>query len=84
MTPPNFGGGGGRYLVSSDSVADGEPGTDRVCCAFAGRTRSNEKTPKTTTAAPLKARPYLEIGFISYLLRVGSDKNSDFPEEGTA
>jgi len=63
MTPPNFGGGGGRYLVSSDCVADGEPVTDRLCCAFTDRTRNNEKAQKTIRAATLKTRPYFEMGF---------------------
>jgi hypothetical protein len=35
ITPPNFGGGGGRYFPSIVVVALGEPGTPVTCCAFA-------------------------------------------------
>src|SRR5271156_2176098 len=33
MTPPNFGGGGGSCLPSSEVVELGEPGTPLNCCA---------------------------------------------------
>ena len=33
ITPPNFGGGGGRYFPSIVVVALGEPGVPVVCCA---------------------------------------------------
>ena len=36
ITPPNFAGGGGRYLPSIVSVALGEPGTPVICWAAAG------------------------------------------------
>src|SRR5882757_5237779 len=36
MVPPNFGGGGGRYLPSIVSVALGAPGTPLICWAVAG------------------------------------------------
>src|SRR6201993_4197215 len=37
MSPPNFGGGGGRYFPSIVVVAPGEPGVPVICCAAAGR-----------------------------------------------
>src|SRR4029453_3017507 len=37
ISPPNFGGGGGRYFPSIVVVAPGEPGVPVVCCAAAGR-----------------------------------------------
>jgi hypothetical protein len=37
ISPPNVGGGDGRYLPSIVMVASGEPGMPVVCCAFAGR-----------------------------------------------
>src|ERR1700757_2692248 len=37
MSPPNFGGGGGRYFPSIVVVAPGEPGVPVVCWAAAGR-----------------------------------------------
>src|SRR6516165_6840562 len=36
ISPPNFGGGGGRYFPSIVVVAPGEPGVPVVCCAAAG------------------------------------------------
>src|SRR6516164_10705702 len=36
ISPPNFGGGGGRYLPSIVVVASGEPGVPVVCCASVG------------------------------------------------
>src|SRR5215831_18798508 len=36
ISPPNFGGGGGRYLPSIVVVAPGDPGVPVVCCASAG------------------------------------------------
>src|SRR6185437_9329637 len=38
ISPPNFGGGGGRYFPSIVVVAPGEPGVPVICCAAAGRT----------------------------------------------
>src|ERR1700757_420629 len=37
MSPPNFGGGGGRYFPSIVVVAPGEPGVPVICCAPTGR-----------------------------------------------
>jgi hypothetical protein len=37
MSPPNFGGGGGRYYPSMVVVAPGEPGVPVICCPAAGR-----------------------------------------------
>src|SRR6476646_11703703 len=37
ISPPNFGGGGGRYFPSIVVVAPGEPGVPVICCAAAGR-----------------------------------------------
>src|ERR1700739_537574 len=37
MSPPNFGGGGGRYFPSIVVVAPGEPGVPVICCADADR-----------------------------------------------
>src|SRR6478736_760823 len=34
ISPPNFGGGGGRYFPSIVVVALGEPGAPVVCCAI--------------------------------------------------
>src|SRR5215471_14319982 len=36
ISPPNFGGGGGRYFPSMVVVALGEPGVPVVCCASTG------------------------------------------------
>src|SRR5262249_18382139 len=36
ISPPNFGGGGGRYFPSIVVVAPGEPGVPVVCCADVG------------------------------------------------
>src|SRR3974390_2679288 len=36
ISPPNFGGGGGRYFPSIVVVALGEPGVPVVCCASVG------------------------------------------------
>src|SRR5262249_31135224 len=43
MTPPNFGGGGGRYFPSMVVVALGEPGAPVVCCARAFVPSANSK-----------------------------------------
>src|SRR6476620_10704152 len=32
ISPPNFGGGGGRYFPSIVVVAPGEPGVPVICC----------------------------------------------------
>src|ERR1700730_8569000 len=37
ISPPNFGGCGGRYFPSIVVVAPGEPGVPVICCAAAGR-----------------------------------------------
>lgn len=36
ISPPNFGGGGGRYFPSIVVVALGEPGVPVICWALAG------------------------------------------------
>src|SRR5215471_923565 len=36
ISPPNFGGGGGRYFPSIVVVAPGEPGVPVFCCASVG------------------------------------------------
>src|SRR5215470_13780785 len=56
MSPPNFGGGLGRYLPSMVVVASGEPGTSVVCCALAGANASAvEVRAKSVSAAAFMA-----------------------------
>src|ERR1700755_437714 len=50
ISPPNFGGGGGRYFPSIVVVALGEPGVPVVCCAAAGR-------PETAAMATVASSP---------------------------
>src|SRR6478672_7629913 len=51
ISPPNFGGGGGRYFPSIVVVALGEPGAPVVCCAIAGTRVSTVKVAAENTSA---------------------------------
>src|SRR5215470_19442876 len=48
ITPPNVGGGGGRYFPSMVVVAPGEPGVPVVCCAGAGAPSASSKEAATS------------------------------------
>src|SRR5215469_1720039 len=51
ISPPNFGGGGGRYFPSIVVVAPGEPGVPVVCCAVVGTIRNRVKAAVDSNSA---------------------------------
>src|SRR5215469_214641 len=59
ICPPNFGGGGGRYLPSIVVVAPGDPGVPVVCWASA------EPQPNTTATATAETLVVHWLFFIS-------------------
>src|SRR5262249_11374885 len=59
ITPPNFGGGGGRYFPSMVVVALGEPGVPVVCWAYATDPANASKAQLASSlraATPVKIR----------------------------
>src|SRR5258705_8557626 len=64
MTPPNFGGGGGRYFPSIVVVALGEPGVPVVCCAWvAGMPTAVVPESATSNASSLSLRRSMSTSF---------------------
>jgi hypothetical protein len=53
ISPPNFGGGGGRYLPSIVVVAPGEPGVPVICCAAIGRTETVAKATDVNSTSQM-------------------------------
>jgi hypothetical protein len=51
ITPPNFSGGGGNCLPSSDIVDDGDPGVPFTCWAPVAHGRSAMATPMPAARA---------------------------------
>src|SRR6476646_8594864 len=68
ISPPNFGGGGGRYFPSIVVVAPGEPGVPVICCAAAGR----PDTAAMATVASSPSRMFLIVPMVASVhLRCG-------------
>src|SRR5690349_6661161 len=63
ISPPNFGGGGGRYFPSMVVVAPGEPGVPLVCCACAAMPVSVRKAQPASSFEVERQRPrFVSIG----------------------
>jgi hypothetical protein len=81
ITPPNGGGGAGRYLPSVVVVALGEPGTPVVCCARAEPTLIVAKTDADNNNLPAaiewSASLYRRmIGYLFHLSQHGTQIHS--------
>src|SRR6185312_3170824 len=79
ISPPNFGGGGGRYLPSIVVVAPGEPGVPVVCCADVGTIVNRVKAAVDSNSADffmtisLGPRPASEMGYSRQGVRLDVD-----------
>src|ERR1700750_1056448 len=63
ISPPNFGGGGGRYFPSIVVVAPGEPGVPVVCCARLVVPSAHSKQAAVSVSPQNKLRRLRLTGF---------------------
>src|ERR1700747_642872 len=69
ISPPKFGGGGGRYFPSIVVVAPGEPGVPVICCADAGRPELVATATEASSASQMLLVALMVRSSRSYCLR---------------
>src|SRR5262245_38386323 len=63
ISPPNFGGGAGRYFPSMVVVAPGEPGVPVICCACAATpVRASKAQPASSSTVERRKWHFVGMG----------------------